>query len=218
MASLTRSEARTLARYIAQDDGSSPAVSDTEANALLEEARQWYGSTFPEDVVAQAGAIGPPIADEMTLTTSEVFRDVSFAYNSSTGMPLDKSQYPLLIQRQQADKSALVAYGDATTFAIYRVDDLNWKVATYPRMDPTNTQTINLYGHQELTPMAADANSVRFGNHGSRVIARLAALEMARAAGRPDDFLADIAAQLPERVATRRADVARLLGSQPMRT
>lgn len=219
MASLIRSEARTLARYIAQDEGTNPAVSDTEVNTYLEEARQWYGSTFPEDVVAQATAFGAPIADEQTITTSTaVFRTIDFAYNASTGKPLDKMEYPLLIQKQQADKLALVGYGDATSFAVYRVNDTDWKVATHPRMDPANTENINLFGHAELEPMTLDANPVRFGNHGSRVIARLAALEMARAAGRPDDFLADIASQLPERVVTRRQDIARLLGPKPMRT
>ncbi len=43
-------------------------------------------------------------------------------------------------------------------------------------------------------------------------------MEIARAAGREPEFIAALAAQLPERVATRRADVARVLDSQPMRT
>lgn len=219
MASLTRSDARTLARYIAQDDGTNPAVSDAEVNTYLEEARQWYGSTFPDDVVAQAGSLGAPLTDEMTLSTSSaVFRTIDFAYNATTGAALEKSEYPLLYANNTAQYLADSTYGDPTSFAVYRLSDTTWKVAFYPKQDPANGVQVTLFGHSELEPMSADGDALRFGNHGSRVIARLAALEMARAAGRPDDFLADIAAQLPERVATRRQDIARLLGPKPMRT
>lgn len=219
MASLIRSEARTLARYIAQDEGTNPAVSDTEVNTYLEEARQWYGSTFPEDVMLQAGVITFTLASpEATLTTSTaVFRDLSYAYNATTGEPMEKTDNVLLSEKLMLNAVTAQDTGNAKVWGCMRVNDTDWTVFTYPQLTvPSNNVVI--WGHAELEPMTLDANPVRFGNHGSRVIARLAALEMARAAGRPDDFLADIASQLPERVVTRRQDIARLLGPKPMRT
>ena len=95
--------------------------------------------------------------------------------------------------------------------------DTDWALFTYPANSVASPQTINIYGHYELEPLTSDT-AVLLGQHSSRVVARLAALEVARACGRSPDFIAALAAQLPDRVATRRQDVKLVLDAQPVRT
>lgn len=223
MASMTRAEARTLARYLANDDGTNAACTDAQVNSYLEEARQWYASTFPEEFVAQAGSQTFAAGDsEATFNTSTfLFRSLDFAFNATSGQPMDKMDMVLIDQKQKrnayltglSDPAAEV--GPMRSWGCRRVSDLEWALFIYP--PNTGSTTINIYGHYELEPLTSDA-SLLIGQHSSRVIARLAALEVARAAGREPEFIAAIAAQLPDRVATRRLDVARVLDSQPMRT
>ena len=225
MASLTRAEARTLARYLANDDGSNSACTDAQVNTYLEEARQWYASTFPEEFTAQAGSqLITSSTSEYTFTASTyLFRSLDYAYISDTGEPMDKMDIVLIDQKQklnayynaQIPPDARADAAPMRSWGCRRLTDTDWALFTYPAN--TSSLTINIYGHYELEPLTADT-ALLVGQQGSRVIARLAAMEIARAAGRDPEFIAALAAQLPDRVATRRADVARVLDSQPMRT
>lgn len=217
MASLTRAEARTLARYLANDDGSNSACTDAQVNTYLEEARQWYASTFPEEFTAQAGSqLITSSTSEYTFTASTyLFRSLDYAYISDTGEPMDKMDIVLIDQKQKLNAVTGADAAPMRSWGCRRLTDTDWALFTYPAN--TSSLTINIYGHYELEPLTADT-ALLVGQQGSRVIARLAAMEIARAAGREPEFIAALAAQLPERVATRRADVARVLDSQPMRT
>ena len=217
MASLTRAEARTLARYLANDDGSNSACTDAQVNTYLEEARQWYASTFPEEFVAQAGSqLITSALSETTFTASTyLFRSLDYAYISDTGEPMDKMDVVLIDQKLKLNAVTGADAAPMRSWGCRRLTDTDWALFTYPAN--TSSLTINIYGHYELEPLTADT-ALLVGQQGSRVIARLAAMEIARAAGREPEFIAALAAQLPDRVATRRADVARVLDSQPMRT
>ena len=217
MASLTRAEARTLARYLANDDGSNSACTDAQVNTYLEEARQWYASTFPEEFVAQAGSqLITSALSETTFTASTyLFRSLDYAYISDTGEPMDKMDVVLIDQKLKLNAVTGADAAPMRSWGCRRLTDTDWALFTYPAN--TSSLTINIYGHYELEPLTSDT-ALLVGQQGSRVIARLAAMEIARAAGREPEFIAALAAQLPDRVATRRADVARVLDSQPMRT
>jgi hypothetical protein len=217
MASMTRAEARTLARYLANDDGTNAACTDAQVNSYLEEARQWYASTFPEEFVAQAGSqLITTSSSEYTFTASTyLFRSLDFAFNATSGQPMDKMDVVLIDQKLKLNAVTGADVGPMRSWGCRRLTDTDWALFTYP--PNIVDMTINVYGHYELEPLTSDA-SLLIGQHSSRVIARLAALEVARAAGREPEFIAAIAAQLPDRVATRRLDVARVLDSQPMRT
>lgn len=210
MASLTRATARDLARLIAQDtNATNPACTDSNVNDFIEEARQWYGSTFPDEMQGSAGTVS--LTAGGTLTTTATFRSIEYAINSNTGLALPKQDYWLLFQRALADGVNLVA---ATTPAAWGAirnagGDNSWSVQVYPVS--SSSITMNFYGHFEPALLTGDSDSVQFGQEGSRAIARLAALEVARAAGRPDRFLQSIAAGLPEKVQARRRDVEMLL-------
>lgn len=217
MASLTRAEARTLARYLANDDGSNSACTDAQVNTYLEEARQWYASTFPEEFIAQAGSqLITSSTSEYTFTASTyLFRSLDYAYISDTGEPMDKMDIVLIDQKLKLNAVTGADAAPMRSWGCRRLTDTDWALFTYPAN--TSSLTINIYGHYELEPLTSDT-ALLVGQQGSRVIARLAAMEIARAAGREPEFIAALAAQLPDRVATRRADVARVLDSQPMRT
>lgn len=217
MASLTRAEARTLARYLANDDGSNSACTDAQVNTYLEEARQWYASTFPEEFIAQAGSqLITSTTSEYTFTASTyLFRSLDYAYIVDTGEPMDKMDIVLIDQKLKLNAVTGADAAPMRSWGCRRLTDTDWALFTYPAN--TSSLTINIYGHYELEPLTADT-ALLVGQQGSRVIARLAAMEIARAAGREPEFIAALAAQLPDRVATRRADVARVLDSQPMRT
>ena len=217
MASLTRAEARTLARYLANDDGSNSACTDAQVNTYLEEARQWYASTFPEEFTAQAGSQYITSAtSEYTFTASTyLFRSLDYAFIAETGEPMDKMDIVLIDQKLKLNAVTGADAAPMRSWGCRRLTDTDWALFTYPAN--TSSLTINIYGHYELEPLTSDT-ALLVGQQGSRVIARLAAMEIARAAGREPEFIAALAAQLPERVATRRADVARVLDSQPMRT
>ncbi len=217
MASLTRAEARTLARYLANDDGSNSACTDAQVNTYLEEARQWYASTFPEEFIAQAGSqLITSSTSEYTFTASTyLFRSLDYAYISDTGEPMDKMDVVLIDQKLKLNAVTGADAAPMRSWGCRRLTDTDWALFTYPAN--TSSLTINIYGHYELEPLTSDT-ALLVGQQGSRVIARLAAMEIARAAGREPEFIAALAAQLPDRVATRRADVARVLDSQPMRT
>lgn len=217
MASLTRAEARTLARYLANDDGTNSACTDAQVNTYLEEARQWYASTFPDEFVAQAGSQSITSAtSEYTFSTSTyLFRSLDFAYNATSGEPMDKMDIVLIDQKLKLNAVTGSDVGPMRSWGCRRINDTDWAVFTYP--PNATTQMLNIYGHYELEPLTSDS-ALLVGQQSSRVIARLAALEIARACGREPEFIAALAAQLPDRVATRRADVARVLDSQPMRT
>ena len=217
MASLTRAEARTLARYLANDDGSNSACTDAQVNTYLEEARQWYASTFPEEFTAQAGSqLITSSTSEYTFTASTyLFRSLDYAYISDTGEPMDKMDVVLIDQKLKLNAVTGADAAPMRSWGCRRLTDTDWALFTYPAN--TSSLTINIYGHYELEPLTSDT-ALLVGQQGSRVIARLAAMEIARAAGREPEFIAALAAQLPDRVATRRADVARVLDSQPMRT
>lgn len=217
MASLTRAEARTLARYLANDDGSNSACTDAQVNTYLEEARQWYASTFPEEFTAQAGSqLITSSTSECTFTASTyLFRSLDYAYIMDTGEPMDKMDVVLIDQKLKLNAVTGADAAPMRSWGCRRLTDTDWALFTYPAN--TSSLTINIYGHYELEPLTADT-ALLVGQQGSRVIARLAAMEIARAAGREPEFIAALAAQLPDRVATRRADVARVLDSQPMRT
>lgn len=217
MASLTRAEARTLARYLANDDGSNSACTDAQVNTYLEEARQWYASTFPEEFTAQAGSqLITSSTSEYTFTAAPyLFRSLDYAYISDTGEPMDKMDIVLIDQKLKLNAVTGADAAPMRSWGCRRLTDTDWALFTYPAN--TSSLTINIYGHYELEPLTSDT-ALLVGQQGSRVIARLAAMEIARAAGREPEFIAALAAQLPDRVATRRADVARVLDSQPMRT
>ena len=217
MASLTRAEARTLARYLANDDGSNSACTDAQVNTYLEEARQWYASTFPEEFTAQAGSqLITSSTSEYTFTASTyLFRSLDYAYIVDTGEPMDKMDIVLIDQKLKLNAVTGADAAPMRSWGCRRLTDTDWALFTYPAN--TSSLTINIYGHYELEPLTSDT-ALLVGQQGSRVIARLAAMEIARAAGREPEFIAALAAQLPDRVATRRADVARVLDSQPMRT
>ena len=219
MASLTRAEARTLARYLANDDGSNSACTDAQVNTYLEEARQWYASTFPEEFVAQAGSqLITSALSETTFTASTyLFRSLDYAYISDTGEPMDKMDVVLIDQKLKLNAVTGADAAPMRSWGCRRLTDTDWALFTYPVNSVTTPLTINIFGHYELDPLTSDT-ALLVGQQGSRVIARLAAMEIARAAGREPEFIAALAAQLPDRVATRRADVARVLDSQPMRT
>ena len=218
-ASLTLATARDLARLIAQDTATTdPGVSDTKANSLIEEARQWYASTFPDDTIALAyneasAAVTSAISP---LTTTNTFRSLDTCFSTDTGQLYDKVDWHLLKQKAQYDSVNSVPASTITSWGCIRTGDNSWDVLFYPT--GSSSTHVRIYGHYEVPVLTADADPVLFGNHGSRVIARLAALEMARICGRPADFIASIAANLPERVITRRDDLARLLATQAMRT
>lgn len=218
MASLTRAQARDLARLLAQDTATTaPGVSDTKANALLEEQRQWYASLFPEDTLSLAyDESSPGVTTSLSLTTTDTFRTLDVCVGMYGGKLLERVDYHLLAQRSQYDTLNGVAATLATSWGAIRTGDTAWSVLLWP--SDNVAKKIRLYGHHEVAPLSADGDLVLFGNHGSRVIARLAAIELARACGRPSEFIAAIAAQLPERVMTRRADLARMLSPQAMRT
>ena len=219
MASLTRAEARTLARYLANDDGSNSACTDAQVNTYLEEARQWYASTFPEEFTAQAGSQYITSAtSEYTFTASTyLFRSLDYAFIAETGEPMDKMDIVLIDQKQKLNAVTGADAAPMRSWGCRRLGDTDWALFTYPANSVATPLTINIFGHYELEPLTSDT-ALLVGQQGSRVIARLAAMEIARAAGREPEFIAALAAQLPDRVATRRADVARVLDSQPMRT
>lgn len=216
--SLTLATARDLARLIAQDTATTdPGVSDTKANSLIEEARQWYASTFPDDTIALAyNEASAGVTTSLSLTTTNTFRSLDTCFSTDTGLLYDKVDWHLLTQKSQYDTQNSVAPSTITSWGCIRTGDNTWNVIFYP--SGASATKIRIYGHYEVPVLTADGDAVLFGNHGSRVIARLAALEMARICGRPADFLASIAANLPERVITRRDDLARLLATQAMRT
>ena len=209
MASLTRAEARTLVRYLVGDDGTNAACTDAQINSYLEEARQWYVATFPETFVDYAGnkAITSLLSETTFTTTGYVFRSLDFAFNTTTGKAMDKVDSILLEQKLKRNAITGEDSGPMTSWGCRRVNDETWTLITYPTN--TTTQGIAIYGHYELEPLTGD-NALLFGE--------LAALEVARACGRDAAFIAALAAQLPERVATQRQDVKRMLDSQPMRT
>lgn len=216
--SLTLATARDLARLIAQDTATTdPGVSDTKVNSLIEEARQWYASTFPDDTIALArNEASPGVTTSLSLTTTNTFRSLDTCFSTDTGLLYDKVDWHLLTQKSQYDTQNSVAPSTITSWGCIRTGDNAWSVIFYP--SGAVATKIRIYGHYEVPVLAADIDPVLFGNHGSRVIARLAALEMARICGRQPEFLASIAANLPERVITRRDDLARLLATQAMRT
>lgn len=220
MASLTRAEARTLVRYLVGDDGTNAACTDAQVNSYLEEARQWYAASFPEEFVAQAGSQAiTSLLSETTFSTSGsyVFRSLDFAFDATTGAAMDKMDIVLIDQKLKRNAVTGEDSAPMRSWGCRRINDTDWALFTYPANSVAAPQTINIYGHYELEPLTSDA-AVLLGQHSSRVVARLAALEVARAAGRDPDFIASIAAQLPERVATRRQDVKLVLDAQPMRT
>ena len=219
-ASLTLANARDLARLIAQDTATTdPGVSDTKANALIEEARQWYASTFPEDTIALAyNESSAAVTASLAFTPGYAMRSLDTCFSTDTGVMYDKVDYYLLSQKSQKDTQESVAASDITSWGCIRdtTVDNKWNLIFYPTA--AVARKIRIYGHYEVTALTGDSDVLLFGHHGSRVIARLAALEMARLCGRPTDFLASIAANLPERVLTRRDDLKRMLAHHAMRT
>lgn len=219
--SLTRAQARDLARLIAQDTNSTdPGVADAKANVLLEEQRQWYASLFPEDTLSLAyDESSAGVTTSLSLTTTDTFRTLDVCLLNAYGTLLERVDYYLLAQRSQYDTLNGVAASQPRSWGAIRTGDNAWTVLLWP--SAITARKLRIYGHHEVAPMTADSGAggvVLFGNHGSRVIARLTALEIARACGRPPEFLASIAANLPERVVTRRDDLKRLLEPQAMRT
>lgn len=227
MASLTQTTAVALARLIAQDThATDPGLSTAKVESLLEEARQWYASTFQDDTFALAytdsetGITGSLTIDTMrggapAECTKATYRSLdTLMLVSGTGLTkasiLDRVDWSLLTQRIQK-AGAPSGTSIATSWACRRLTDTTWNVIVFPNND--TARKVRIYGHYEVPAMGAGA-AVLFGNHGSRVIARLAAIEVARLNGQPDDFIASIASQLPERVLTRRKDLQRLLGVQ----
>jgi len=219
-ASLTLANARDLARLIAQDTATTaPGVSDAKVNSLIEEARQWYASTFPEDMLALAyNESSSAVTTSLALTTTNTFRSLDTCFCTDTGTLYDKVDYYLLVQKSQKDTQASVPASDIASWGCVRdpVTDNKWNLIFYPTA--AVARKIRIYGHYEVVPLTGDSDVLLFGHHGSRVIARLAAIEVARLCGRPTDFLASIAANLPDRVMTRRDDLKRMLANHAMRT
>ena len=219
-ASLTLANARDLARLIAQDTATTaPGVSDAKVNSLIEEARQWYASTFPEDMLALAyNESSSAVTTSLALTTTNTFRSLDTCFCTDTGTLYDKVDYYLLVQKSQKDTQASVPASDIASWGCVRdpVIDNKWNLIFYPTA--AVARKIRIYGHYEVVPLTGDSDVLLFGHHGSRVIARLAAIEVARLCGRPTDFLASIAANLPDRVMTRRDDLKRMLANHAMRT
>jgi len=219
-ASLTLANARDLARLIAQDTATTaPGVSDAKVNSLIEEARQWYASTFPEDMLAVAyNETSSAVTTSLALTTTNTFRSLDTCFCTDTGTLYDKVDYYLLVQKSQKDTQASVPASDIASWGCVRdpVTDNKWNLIFYPTA--AVARKIRIYGHYEVVPLTGDSDVLLFGHHGSRVIARLAAIEVARLCGRPTDFLASIAANLPDRVMTRRDDLKRMLANHAMRT
>lgn len=216
-ASLTLATARDLARLIAQDTATTaPGVSDTKANSLIEEARQWYASTFPDDTIALAyNESSAGVTTSLSLTTTNTFRSLDTCFSTDSGLLYDKVDWHLLTQKSQYDTLNSVAPSTITSWGCIRTGDNTWSVIFYP--SGASATHIRIYGHYEVPVLTGDSDLVLFGNHGSRVIARLAAIEMARLCGRPPEFIASIAANLPDRVLTRRDDLARMLATRAMR-
>ena len=219
MASLTRAEARTLVRYLVGDDGTNAACTDAQINSYLEEARQWYAASFPEEFVAQAKVVTiTSVLSETTFaTTTYLFRSLDFAFDATSGAAMDKMDVVLIDQKLKRNAVTGEDSAPMRSWGCRRINDTDWALFTYPQNTALDPRSIAIYGHYELEPLTSDA-AVLLGQHSSRVVARLAALEVARAAGRDPDFIASLAAQLPERVATRRQDVKLVLDAQPMRT
>lgn len=219
-ASLTLATARDLARLIAQDTATTdPGVSDAKVNALIEEARQWYASTFPEDTLALAyNEASAGVTASLNITTTYTFRSLDTCFCTDTGTLYDKVDYYLLSQKAQKDTLASLAATDIASWGCKRDDaiDNRWNLVFYP--EAAVARKIRIYGHYEVVPLTGDSDVLLFGHHGSRVIARLAAIEVARLCGRPTDFIASIAANLPDRVMTRRDDLKRMLAHHAMRT
>ena len=219
-ASLTLANARDLARLIAQDTATTaPGVSDTKANSFIEEARQWYASMFPDDTLGLAyNESSAGVTTSLALTTSSTFRSLDTCFCTDTGTLYDKVDYYLLAQKSQKDTQTSVPASDIASWGCVRdpVVDNKWNLIFYPTA--AVARKIRIYGHYEVAVLTGDSDVLLFGHHGSRVIARLAAVEIARLCGRPTDFIASIAANLPERVLTRRDDLKRMLANHAMRT
>lgn len=218
MASLTLSQARSLTRIIAQDTSSTnPANSDSQVNECIELERQWYATEFPDEMVLVAGTVAS-LTSTGTLTTTQTFRSIDFAYHGTTGIALDREDYVRLSHKQFSDSVVGVSASVSTAFGAIRATgaDNSWSVNVYPVSAVAFTATF--WGHYEVVPLTGDSDSLLFGQNGSRTICILAALRLANNAGRSDSFKAGIAGMLPERIASRRADVARLLKPKPMVT
>ena len=119
---------------------------------------------------------------------TNTFRSLDTCFSTDTGQLYDKVDWHLLTQKSQYDTQNAVAASTITSWGCIRTGDNAWSVIFYP--SGAVATKIRIYGHYEVPVLTGDSDLVLFGNHGSRVIARLAALEMARLCGRPADFLA----------------------------
>jgi len=204
MAVLTRAEMRDLAKFHAKDVSTSqPGLSDDQWNVLLSEALYAYAIEADGDDTLF-------YAVSATLLTGMNTVDLDF-----TGLPtplmlesvfltgvkrLTKRPLTTILTaqaedpgaRQQPDFYAMSASTGRTVWTLLfeALSDADYPVAALYRMEPTD-----LLNEDDVPP---------FGDHASRVIARMAAIEGCLKLGRPGDYMDRLAATLPDRLRAAR--------------
>lgn len=208
--SLTRSEARALARLRIRDTSTvNPGISDANLNLLIEEARQFYASLFPEQFVRNLGTFASTasqIAFQATIAAGNVeWREITSVYLVGSATPTTyrpmrfANALEEILEAQRLDpaedepRDVLVMRSNGSDTVL---DVFTWPI-------PDAIYSFQIWGRYEPALLTADGDALLFGFHGSRVVARIAALTAARVIGRPEDFVRGIEAELPDRVATR---------------
>lgn len=209
--SLIRSEARTLARLRIRDTSTvNPGISDASLNLLIEDARQFYAAMYPEQMTRSLGdfnTVDGTNPMQVTITAGSVMpREISSVYYTelsvtpNTHKPL---RFAPTLEDLRAELFSLTGRDQPKSVFAVRSSGSDNVFDLYMSPTPDDAYTLNVWGRFEPPLLTGDSDKLLFGFHGSRVIARIAALSAARVIGLPEDFVRGIEAELPDRVATR---------------
>ena len=209
--SLLRSEALTLIRAKVRDSSATnPGLADATYNLLIEEARQFYASVFPEQAHKRLGfttTISGGNLVSITITTGNIEpRNINMTVLETAAGPY-RPLTPIMdlatILKKQ-DEDQVLAEPRESYAERSALSDTIFNVYLYPV--PDNVYTISVFGTFEPALLTGNSDPLLFGFHGSRVIANLAAIEACNMLGRPVEFTQALMAKLPEKLQTRMAE------------
>jgi hypothetical protein len=200
VASLTVANMRALGQSLVRD---TTALATSDWLLYLNDAMHAYAALFPDDP-ALSGALASlslVLNDSTKDLSVDLRRSVTFAKLTGYGTNLEMIDVGDVLRHRSA---AGVTTGAPVEFGLRAksvgATDRQLTIEFFPTADAS--YTLDVYGTVEPTALTGDSDLTPFGHNESRVIARMACIDAARALGRHHEpgFIESLAAALPDRV------------------
>jgi hypothetical protein len=195
---LTRSLLRSDVRLHVRDVSStSPGLSDSNINSLLDRALFRYASIMDGDetLFTSATATLNAGSDSVSVSFTKTPLNVEAVYLSGL-KKLTKRTLPLiLLTRAEGPDDT----GEPSFYAIEAGGSRDsWTV--YFDLKAQTSYTVVLWYRKEPTAFSGDSATCPFGDQAGYIISTMAQVDAARILGRPQPFIDNIAAGLPDAI------------------